>query len=102
MSLDLVFNARSNRQAMNIDPLLESFLHVVRIDDGVGAAMPDGELWPWSTVWRRGTDQVTPFSGGAVASPRHGLERILEVDRTAVGQARDNGSSSEHVGIGRE
>src|SRR5207248_3582156 len=57
---------------------------------------------PWPAVGRSVSNKVAPLFGRAVASLRHGLKCSLNVPRRTVGQARDDGSTREYVGIGRE
>ena len=47
-------------------------------------------------------DKVAPGSRRAITSLRHGLKGLLHIPRRTVWQARDDGPSGEHVGIGRE
>ena len=51
---------------------------------------------------RRLPDKIAPGARRAITSLRHGLKGLLHVPGRTVGQARDDGPSGEHVGIGRE
>ena len=102
MSRDIMLDARASGHSMHVDPLLERVLHVFRIDDGVGGAVPDGDFGPWSAVGGSGAHQATPVLRGLVASARHALERCVHIRGTAVWQTRDNGSAGEHLRIGRQ
>src|SRR3990172_11253384 len=71
---DLAHEIGFGGQTMDIGPLLDNFLRIPRIDDGVGAAVPDGEPWPRSAVRRCRADEIAPLFGQVVGSLRHGFE----------------------------
>src|SRR5258708_581944 len=61
-------------QAVDIGPLLDDVLRILWIDDAVGAALPNGELWPRSVVRRGGADEIAPLLGRALGPMCHRLE----------------------------
>src|SRR6186997_1710930 len=80
MSMQLFLRLRASGNAMNIDPLFEGFFHILRIDDGVGAAMPQRDLRPWSGMRRRGSNHIPPLLTRTLPGLRHRLQRFLNVD----------------------
>ena len=57
---------------------------------------------PRPLVWRRTPHQVAPHAGGTRGTLEHAFESFLDIRGRAIRQARDDGSTGEDIGIGRE
>jgi len=102
VAVDVRRRHRRRRQAMYVEPLLDEFVGVARIDRAVGASMPHRQFRPRALVLRCLAHEIAKFMRGARRRLHHPVERLPHVAGNSEWKTGNDRAARKHFRIGRQ